>query len=127
AVLPVRKSAPANAFSSRYDFGSSFRDTHAGGASNGRDFSKDTSLPVFSPKPVQNGRPVISRNGASPQPTAGHVAQQGNVPRFADTKPSSPPAAAPSPDTFLSAGRKPPMQSLSYRELLDNYCFVSSP
>jgi len=141
ATIPVRKTAPANAFSNRYDFGASLSATIKGSKQEKRSSKKSEDLSVNIngspvPKTAASKRQTDGRGRSGAVPQSGSL--QGASYRFADEAKSSSSGAASSAGaasaqdsglrSFVNAAGvgKPPIQSLSYRELLDNYCFFGS-
>jgi hypothetical protein len=114
--------APAQAFGNRYDFGASLSAAINAASLGERTSSKPMDDPVFpppkptafalepAPRPSRHAGPAV---GKEKQATAPKTAVDGAV-----SEASAKPAALTSD--------KPSLQSQSYHELLDKYCFVRS-
>lgn len=121
---PVRRANPSgNAFSNRYDFTASLSAAIAGNTSSPRMGVLEKSEPVVS-KPEENtcfkltsGEPVPKESNELPLPlpvSSTPATQTSNV--NLATPPQSP----------CKTVEKPSIGSLSYRELLETYCFFGS-
>lgn len=106
---PVRRNnAPGQAFGNRYDFGASL--SAAMSSTGAKGGSKMAGGFAAEPKSLANPGLVSPRSSMAPGTTATKQAQ--TAPGMAESAP-------------LIAD-KPPLQSVSYHELLNKYCFVSS-
>jgi hypothetical protein len=118
---PVRRANPSgNALSNRYDFTASLTAAMSA-ATTSSPKPEDGYFAYSSPESV----PMKS----SPEPAAPLLV---NKPHFAPepVAPSSPPQTASKvstgPTDLAASGEKPSIESLSYRELLETYCFFGS-
>lgn len=131
---PVRRAnTSGNAFSNRYDFTASLSAAIAGNTSSPRMGVLEKNEPVVS-KPEENpyfkftsGESVPKKPELPPAlPVASTPAAQ--TPKVTSTTPpQSPSRTGAGPPEVIVAGEKPSIGSLSYRELLETYCFVSNP
>lgn len=136
--VPSRRISPAGqAFGNRYDFGASLSATTSAAGTNAGDrggfhsMEDAKTIPTkqtsFAPKPMSFAtRPTIAsvakttgqpNGGASPRDEADKAAGAPGATKAAFQESGKP--------TALTAG-KPSVQSSSYHELLDKYCFVRS-
>jgi hypothetical protein len=119
---PVRRANPSgNAFSNRYDFTASLT-------------AAISAATTTSPKPEDGYFAYASAESAptktSPEPAAPLPAAKKLHFAPAAVAPSSPPQnpskVSTGPPDIVVAGEKPSIESLSYRELLETYCFFGS-
>lgn len=113
-----RNNTPGQAFGNRYDFGASLSAAiNAGGnTSGGRGTPSKDSFTKAEPKTLSGagiGSAVKSSSSSSSSSTPSSISVSKNDGPVPGTKAS-----------FTS--EKPPLQSSSYHELLDKYCFVGS-
>lgn len=132
---PVRRANPSgNAFSNRYDFTASLSAAIAGNTSSPRMGVLEKDDPVVS-KPEENPYFKFTSGESVPKsnelPLASPVsALATQAPKAAlTTPPQSPSSTGARPLEVIeksSIGEKPSIGSLSYRELLETYCFFGS-
>lgn len=122
-----RSNAPTQAFGNRYDFGASLSAAIQAASSNAGDRNgNQIQNEMLSP---MSSKPSTSVHHTKPSPAPSRL--QNSAPsapkktpaKTSDTKASTL-ADPPKPAALTSA--KPPLQSQSYHELLDKYCFVRS-
>lgn len=107
SVLPIRRSGAAtNALGSRYSFGASLNAAIRETTPVVRDENRGKPLKlqtIVRPPQTQPQQPLQQQS----LPVSKVIPQKPALPR-------------------MNSNEKPPIESLSYRELLDNYCFVST-
>lgn len=113
-ALPTRRANPSgNAFGNRYDFSTSLN-------------AAIKAAGVTPQKPTETEQKVSTKAYFDLVPKASHISMESSTTPM--ESPSISGAGHPEvikPDVFFNAG-KPSIESPSYRELLDNYCFASS-
>jgi len=121
SVLPARRTNPAsNAFGNRYDFRNSFHAT----------IKHQPKVPVVD---VTDASPPLEPSYFNLPPPAASKPRTFAAELSSTTPPGSPSISGAGPpeifstDNFWTHEGKPSIESPSYRELLDNYCFVSPP
>ncbi|KAF8423595.1 putative phosphatase regulatory subunit-domain-containing protein [Tirmania nivea] len=130
---PVRRANPSgNAFSNRYDFSASLSAAIAGNTSSPRMGVLEKNEPVVS-KPEENpyfkftsgeSVPKKSNEIPPPLPVSTPVTQISEV--TSSPPPQSPSKTEAGPPEVIVGAEKPSIGSLSYRELLETYCFFGS-
>ena len=122
-----RSNAPTQAFGNRYDFGASLSAAIQAASSNAGDRNgnqnQDEMLSPLSSQPATSSHHLVSSPAPSRLQNSGSSATKKTPAKPSDTKASAL-ADPPKPAALTSA--KPPLQSQSYHELLDKYCFVRS-
>ncbi|KAF8251374.1 hypothetical protein K440DRAFT_539473 [Wilcoxina mikolae CBS 423.85] len=121
AVLPARRANPAgNAFGNRYDFRNSFQAT----------VRQQPKVPVVdvtdaSPPAMEASYFNMTSQAASKPRTLAADLSSTTPPHSPSISGAGPPEIF-STDNFWTHEDKPSIESPSYRELLDNYCFFGS-
>ena len=119
-----RANGPAQAFGNRYDFGASLS-AAIQAANSGLQFKEDSSSEPKVKKTSFVPRPFMDSSSAKSEPTValnGGAKDSVNSSADATLSKATPTLEKP---TALTSG-KPSLQSQSYSELLDKYCFVRS-
>lgn len=132
---PVRRANPSgNAFSNRYDFTASLSAAIAGNTPSPRMEVLEKNEPVVS-KPEEkqqyfkftSSKSVPKKSDELPLPLPVSSALATQTPKvLSTTPPQSPPRTGAGPPEVIVASEKPSIASLSYRELLETYCFFGS-
>lgn len=131
---PVRRANPSgNAFSNRYDFTASLSAAIAGNTSSPRMGVLEKTEPIVT-KPEENpyfkftsGEAVPKKAAQPPLPLPVSITLPIPTPEVQSTTPlESPSKTGAGPPEIIVAGEKPSIASLSYRELLETYCFFGS-
>lgn len=131
---PVRRSnPPGNAFSNRYDFTASLSAAIAGNTSSPRIGVLDKTEPVVN-KPEENpyfkftsGESVPKKSVNLPLPLPVSTTVSIQPPIVKSTTPAeSPSKTGAGPPEVIALNEKPAITSMSYRELLETYCFFGS-
>jgi len=119
-----RANGPAQAFGNRYDFGASLS-AAIQAANGGLTFKEEESSEPKVKKTSFVPRPFLDSSSAKAEPSVGHNSGAGGaVNGPADATPSKATPTSQKPAALTSG--KPSLQSQSYSELLDKYCFVRS-
>ena len=118
-----RVHAAGNAFGNRYNFGASLSATMQAASNGSSEKSKSGARNESSQFPFPSSAPVApsstSSSAKTTSPKAGAKAE--NVPNAAKD-----PASTATGNPLALAAEKPSLQSSTYHELLDKYCFVRS-
>ncbi|MCJ1246107.1 hypothetical protein MMC30_003312 [Trapelia coarctata] len=119
-----RANGPAQAFGNRYDFGASLS-AAIQAANGGLQFKEEESSEPKVKKTSFVPRPFMDASSAKAEPSVGLNTRAGDsVKGPADASPSKATPAQQKPAALTSG--KPSLQSQSYHELLDKYCFFGS-
>lgn len=125
---PDRANPAGQAFGNRYDFGASLSAAIQASSTNS---SERGGVPSRDAKsgPTQFSfpqNPALTSSSISAVSMAGKIIRRPEVENIATSSNNTNASSAKSISSIALAAEKPPLQSSSYNELLDKYCFVRS-